>query len=175
MLPATPPPPARLPFIARTLLAPSRSLPPGDIPDCTATENTFKQGCGARSYGCGRVCWGYFFIQPIFHFHLSSLFSLLSRRHAFSHITSSSTEVSVSQPSALLILYCLLPAWVDSCWSVLLEAAGTLAPNIWRCAGCAHRLDTLSLASQIPSMGKNGGRERILHRKNNWLRGEELH
>ena len=36
-------------FIAGTLLASSRSLPPGDITDCTATENTFKQGRRARS------------------------------------------------------------------------------------------------------------------------------
>lgn len=64
--------PPLLPFIPRTLLAPSRSPPPGDSPDCTATENTFKQGrAGPGVKECVRS--GYFFpLQPTFpHFHLS--------------------------------------------------------------------------------------------------------
>lgn len=136
--------------------------------------------------------WGKSLIALLQKTHLrevagSGVLSFISNILLVSHITSSSlscshltkmirsTWVSTSNP----ILHCLLPARVDRCWRVkLLEAVGTKAPNIWRCAGCAHRLDTLSWTSQILSMrGKklDAERHRILHRKNNWPGGESSH
>lgn len=45
-------------FIGGTLLAPSRSLPPGDIPDYTATKNTSKQSRRSKVGFVSIVCGG---------------------------------------------------------------------------------------------------------------------
>lgn len=55
-------------FIARTLLA-QATAPPGDIPDCNATDNTFKQGRGPGVWEGAEPMRAGLFLWPISHSH----------------------------------------------------------------------------------------------------------